>query len=202
MASSFATTTSFLVPPISLPASSTCRMTKASTCFFGASTGTKRSANAPAMRAPLSKGSRLPIRHSRAPFPLQTSCVTVDTVDAAGERRALQSRAAILTLPIGVLRHPAAENDVTFEPQLPSSTRAAIGRIEMGHVVKVVMSFKTPFWERIDAARYRDAGFFYIENEAIATYWTQVPVRSELLVAWAGGPRATALRACNAAERI
>jgi monoamine oxidase len=128
--------------------------------------------------------------------------VTVDTVDAAGERRALQSRAAILTLPIGVLRHPAAENDVTFEPQLPSSTRAAIGRIEMGHVVKVVMSFKTPFWERIDAARYRDAGFFYIENEAIATYWTQVPVRSELLVAWAGGPRATALRACNAAERI
>jgi monoamine oxidase len=128
--------------------------------------------------------------------------VAVDAVDTVGGRQTLQARVAIVTLPIGVLRHPAAENDVTFEPQLPSSTRAAIGRIEMGHVVKVCLSFKTPFWERIDGARYRDAGFFYVENEPIATYWTQLPVRSESIVAWAGGPRATALRTCNEAERI
>lgn len=132
----------------------------------------------------------------------QRGRVSVDTVDTAGVRQTLQARVAIVTLPIGVLRHPAPENDVAFEPALPSSTRAAIGRIEMGHVVKVVLSFKTPFWERIADGRYRDAGFFYVENEPIATYWTQLPVRSELIVAWAGGPRATALRACNEDERI
>ena len=126
----------------------------------------------------------------------------MDAFDSTGARQTLQSRIAIVTLPIGVLRHPAPRNDVTFEPQLPSSTRAAIGRIEMGNVVKVVLSFKTPFWERIHDARYRDAGFFHVEGEPIATYWTQLPVRSELIVAWAGGPRATALRGCNESERV
>lgn len=128
--------------------------------------------------------------------------VAVDVLDGAGNRQTLRARVAIVTLPIGVLRHPAAENDVTFEPQLPSATRAAIGQIEMGHVVKVVMSFKTPFWETLNASRYRDAGFFYIEHQPIPTYWTQIPVRTESIVAWAGGPRATALRACTEDERI
>jgi monoamine oxidase len=132
----------------------------------------------------------------------QRGDVGVDTIDTVGTQHTLRARVAIVTLPVGVLRHPAVENDVTFEPQLPSSTRAAIGRIEMGDVVKVCLSFKTPFWERIDGARYRDAGFFFVENEPIPTYWTQLPVRSELIVAWAGGPRATALRACNESERI
>jgi monoamine oxidase len=126
----------------------------------------------------------------------------VEVVDALGMRRMLHSRVAIVTLPIGVLRHPDANNDVAFEPLLPSSARSSIAQIEMGHVVKVVLEFKTPFWESIENGRYRDAGFFHIENEPIVTYWTQLPVRSESIVAWAGGPRATALRACNESERI
>lgn len=128
--------------------------------------------------------------------------VAVDAMDASGRRSTVQARVAIVTLPIGVLRHSAAENDVTFEPELPSSIRAAIGQIEMGHVVKVVLSFKTPFWESMHNERYRDAGFFYIEEQPIPTYWTQMPVRTESIVAWAGGPRATALRACSDEERV
>ncbi len=33
-------------------------------------------------------------------------------------------------------------------------------------------------------------------------YWTQYPVRSELIVAWAGGPKAIALRGASQAELI
>lgn len=147
-------------------------------------------------------GVELRLRTKATRVAWQRGDVTVDTIDTVGTSQTLRARVVILTLPVGVLRHPATENDVTFEPPLPSSTRAAINRIEMGHVVKVVLSFKTPFWERIDEARYRDAGFFYVENEPIATYWTQLPVRSELIVAWAGGPRATALRGFSEDKRI
>ncbi len=143
---------------------------------------------------------RLHCRVSRVGW--QRGSVAVDAIDTVGLRQTLRARIAIVTLPVGVLRGPAADNEVRFEPQLPFATRAAIAQIEMGHVVKVVLSFKTPFWERIDGARYRNAGFFFVENEPIATYWTQLPVRGESIVAWAGGPRATALLAHSEEERI
>ena len=65
----------------------------------------------------------------------------------------------------------------------------------MGHVVKVALWFRTPFWETLDAGRYRDGAFFYDEGAPIPTYWTQLPLRSELIAAWAGGPKALALAA-------
>jgi monoamine oxidase len=128
--------------------------------------------------------------------------VAVDAVGAAGEHQTLRARTAIVTLPLGVLRHTGDEGKVHFEPELPDEKREAIGYLEMGHVVKVVLSFRTAFWERIAGARYRNGGFFYVGNQPIVTYWTQVPVRSELIVAWAGGPRAVMLRDRGEAERI
>jgi monoamine oxidase len=72
----------------------------------------------------------------------------------------------------------------------------------MGHVVKVALAFRTAFWEDAGGGRWRDAGFFHCDEWTFPTYWTQLPVRGELIVAWAGGPKAHALRGIAEAELI
>ncbi len=49
---------------------------------------------------------------------------------------------AIVTVPLGVLKAGA----IAFEPPLPEHKRAAIERLEMGTMEKVVLRFETPFW--------------------------------------------------------
>ncbi len=119
------------------------------------------------------------------------------TVDASGSSGAqiVRARSAIVTLPAGVLRHAGGDGAVSFDPELPRAKRTALQSIEMGHVARVVLLFRTAFWERIAGGRYRDGGFFSGDRQPFGVYWTQLPVRSELVVAWAGGPRATALQA-------
>ncbi len=124
--------------------------------------------------------------------------VTLDVTTQDGGSRTIHARSAVVTLPVGVLRHSGGEGDVVFEPALPAGKRSALQSIEMGHVVRVILSFRTRFWERIHAGRYHDLAFFRCYDEQpFSGYWTQVPVRSELIVAWAGGPKAIALAALS-----
>jgi monoamine oxidase len=111
-----------------------------------------------------------------------------------GATRTFRARHAIVTVPIGVLQLPAGSRAaIAFDPPLPAATVDAIAGIVMGPVVKVVMRFRSSFWERVQEGRLRDAAFFMTES-AFPTYWTQVPQRAPLLTAWAGGPAAHALR--------
>lgn len=122
----------------------------------------------------------------------QRGNVAVEAADASGART-VRARAAIVTLPVGVLRHAGDETAVAFEPALPAAKREALAKLEMGRVVKVVLWFRTSFWEHIRNGRYGEAGFFRSEDGPFPAYWTQFPVRSEVIVAWAGGPSAIAL---------
>jgi monoamine oxidase len=128
--------------------------------------------------------------------------VEVDVTSSLGETQTMRARAAIVTLPIGVLRHRGDQTEVVFSPELPPAKREALARIEMGHVVRVSLWFRTAFWERIHNGRYRDGSFFRCVGQPFAGYWTQVPVRSELIVAWAGGPKAIALSGKSQTELI
>ncbi|HLX26650.1 MAG TPA: FAD-dependent oxidoreductase, partial [Candidatus Cybelea sp.] len=119
-----------------------------------------------------------------------------------GEPAQLHARIALVTVPAGVLQANAHDGGMAFDPQLPASKCAALEKILSGDVVKVVLLFRTAFWENVHAGRYRDAGFFRCERTPFAVYWTQLPVRTELVVAWRGGPGATALRGVSADELI
>jgi monoamine oxidase len=119
--------------------------------------------------------------------------VAVDTITPQGDVRTIRARAAIVTLPIGVLRHAGDETAIAFDPALPAAKLDAIEHIEMGHVVKVSLWFRTAFWETLRDGRYRNGSFFHDARDTFAGYWTQVPVRGELMSAWAGGPKAAAL---------
>ncbi|HEY9084416.1 MAG TPA: NAD(P)/FAD-dependent oxidoreductase [Candidatus Tyrphobacter sp.] len=132
----------------------------------------------------------------------ERGAVAVDTKNASGESRTVRARAAIVTLPVGVLRHRGDETEVTFEPDLPAHKREALEHLEMGHAIRVVLRFRTAFWEQLRDGRYRDAAFFRASVQSFSAYWTQVPVRSELVVAWIGGPKANALKATANEELI
>ena len=128
--------------------------------------------------------------------------VAVDTTDDRGAQKRFQARAMIVTLPVGVLRHRGDDAQVVFEPELPRAKRDALQSIEMGHAVRVALWFRTRFWEDLDDGRYRDGGFFRAEGLPFGVYWAQLPVRTELLVAWAGGPRAIALKRDSQADLV
>ena len=120
-----------------------------------------------------------------------------------GESKALplRTRAAIVTVPAGVLRHRGSQG-LTFVPQLPQLKQQALEHIEMGHATKVGLRFKTRFWERLHGGRFREASFFRCQQQRFTAFWTGLPVRGNHVIAWAGGPLSTALRSHSKAELI
>ncbi len=101
----------------------------------------------------------------------------------------IAARRAIVTLPVGVLQ----EQHDLFEPALPKEKQAAIDAIAMGPVLKVVLDFRTPFWEEVQDGRFRDTAFFRAPQCEMSALWTRLPQRTPLLVAWAGGGAAQSL---------
>jgi monoamine oxidase len=103
------------------------------------------------------------------------------------------ARRAIVTLPLGVLQQPQrAPGAVRFTPPL-SAKRDALKHLAAGPVLKVVLRFKSAFWENIDGGRYSKASFFHAPTLAFPTFWTALPARAPLIAAWAAGPRASRL---------
>jgi len=128
--------------------------------------------------------------------------VTVDAKTESGDAQTFRARAAIVTVPVGILQRDANHDGIKFEPDLPSAKYAALRSIEMGHAVRVVLWFRTGFWEEITGGRYRDAAFFRCEGQPFHAYWTQLPTRNTQVVAWAGGPQAIAMGALSQQARI
>lgn len=99
--------------------------------------------------------------------------------------RELEARAAISTLPVGVLRSGA----VRFVPPLPQSKQWALAQMEMGPVLKLLLRFQERFWpgwiEKLECG-----------PGPINLYW---PVfrgadgRPPVLMAYCIGPRAAKL---------
>jgi monoamine oxidase len=104
-----------------------------------------------------------------------------------------RARCAIVTLPIGVLqRTPGEPGAVRFDPPL-GRKEDAIRQLGAGPVLKAVLRFREPFWERANRGECGDAGFFHAPEAPFPTFWTTLPVRAPVLVAWTGGPKASRL---------
>jgi monoamine oxidase len=102
-----------------------------------------------------------------------------------GERFSLEARGAIVTVPITLL------SQLRFSPPLAQKARA-LEAIAMGSVVRVMLHFRTSWWEEL-GADIRDGAFFHNFGTDFPTFWTQLPLRVPLITAWAGGPRAERL---------
>ncbi len=122
--------------------------------------------------------------------------VTVNALDAVGEHVQIRAQAAIVTLPVGVLQRDA----VRFIPPLPPIKHDALSGLVMGPVIKLVLQFRSAWWETLADGRYADGGFFQNPTGTFMTFWTLVPQRAPILNAWAGGPHADALAGLTRAE--
>jgi flavin-dependent amine oxidoreductase len=84
---------------------------------------------------------------------------------------------------------------VRFVPDLPPDKRRAIEAIPMGQVVRIVLRFRTRFWEELESGvegrnDFEQLGFIHYPQAAIPTWWTQLPIRAPILVGWTGGTNA------------
>jgi len=117
-----------------------------------------------------------------------------------GEPCEVRASQAVITLPLSVMQlPPPAPGSVLFTPSLPRK-HLPLSRLLMGPVVKLVLCFSKPFWEQIDDAEHRDVAFFHVRNAPFPTFWTTLPVRSSILTAWSGGPKALQLVGRNTDE--
>jgi monoamine oxidase len=121
-----------------------------------------------------------------------------------GREKSFRARAAVITLPLGVLKQSAAERGaVRFIPPL-NDKKAAIQGLEVGNAFRIAIRFRKRFWEDLTLSakggpvNLEDLGFLHSQDEAVPTWWTQLPIRTPVLVGWAGGPKADAL--CAAGE--
>lgn len=115
-----------------------------------------------------------------------------------GEPLDVRARRAILSVPVGVYH---AER-LRFEPALDAAKQRAIAAIAMGPVIKVALQFRSPFWERIADGRYRDVAFFQTPEQPFQAFWTRLPERVPVLMAWAGGGAAHRVAASDKGNPI
>ena len=118
----------------------------------------------------------------------QRGAAEVESLAADGAVTRVRARAVVITLPIGVLRAPdGAAGSVRFEPDLPADKARALGRIEMGQVMRLTLRFRdNPGWPV-------DLGFMHARGQPVPVWWTASPVEAPMITGWAGGPIARRL---------
>ncbi|HKY00114.1 MAG TPA: NAD(P)/FAD-dependent oxidoreductase [Steroidobacteraceae bacterium] len=157
-----------------------------------------------ALLAPLAamleqRGARLQLHSVVREVRWEAGAIEVEGV-RLGEAFRVRAKRAIVTLPLGVLQlPPGAPGAVRFDPPLAGKDKP-LRQLGSGPVLKAVMRFGEAFWERAARGSCRDAAFFHVPDAPFPTFWTALPVRVPLLVAWAGGPRAARLAGADRDE--
>ena len=119
---------------------------------------------------------------------------------ADGRMRArIEARAAIITVPVGVLKAAPDElGAIAFIPELRQK-RAALDCLTVSHVVRVVLRLRERFWasewfaKQAKSDQLDTLSFLHTRDHDFPVWWTAYPTRAPLIVGWAGGPRATRL---------
>ena len=111
--------------------------------------------------------------------------VDVEARDTLGLRRDYRAKAVVLALPLGVLQ----SRTVRITPK-PEGLRVALRHLELGPIVKLVLRFREPFWER---HRARDFTMLHVLDGPQQVWWRCRPFDAPVLVGWSAGPAATAL---------
>ena len=137
--------------------------------------------------------------------------VSVETRYLDGRTRpATDARAAIIAVPLGVLKAASGEaGAIEFDPDLRAKQQA-LARLEMGAVVRITLRLTERFWA--SDAFAKQAGnkaldtlsFFHTADEQFPVWWSVYPVRAPVLIGWHGGPgaRALSLKAPEEIEEI
>ncbi len=99
--------------------------------------------------------------------------------------RYFKSNKVVITVPLSVLQVDKSDvSYIEFTPGIETYLQAA-KNVGYGTVVKIILEFNEAFWQE----EKKNAGFF-LTNEKIPTWWTQLPKNNCILTGWMGGLKA------------
>jgi monoamine oxidase len=130
--------------------------------------------------------------------------VCVSAVEAStGAKRILFAKAAVVTLPLGVLKASTVKGAVAFRPRL-AAKQAVIAGMGMGQVVRMAFRFSKSHWRAmlpstLQSGRATGFGFIHSGAPGVPVWWSLSD--QPIIVGWAGGPAALALAARSAGQR-
>jgi len=104
----------------------------------------------------------------------------------------------IVTIPVNTLQLDTNEKDaITFHPELVEQ-RAAVQKLGMGAVIKILLQFSEAIWQHPSVQQLANNDMrklsFILSDQAVPTWWTQYPKDSNLLTGWVGGPAAEEMK--------
>ena len=126
--------------------------------------------------------------------------VSVDARHHDGRPRpSIDARAAIVTLPVGVLKAPPGDaGSIEFDPDIRPK-RSTLETVAMGSVVRVTLRLSEIFWasewyaRQIGNQALDTLSFLQSSDEHFPVWWTAYPVRAPLITGWCGGTAAATL---------
>ncbi len=110
--------------------------------------------------------------------------VAIDALHDEGKMESHRARAALITVPLGVLKAKSIE----FAPKLTLHT-TYWDKHSFGTVTKVALLFREPFWRE----RVPKPSFFHTPKKEINVWWTLHPPSTPVMIGWVGGPIAEVL---------
>lgn len=97
----------------------------------------------------------------------------------------------LVTLPLGVIQaRPGEAGAVRFNPPFPASKLAAVEKLEMGKVIRIVLRFRHRFWGKIRPSTHKSKtlarlSFLLSHDEWFPTWWTTLPEKLPIITGWA-----------------
>jgi monoamine oxidase len=108
-----------------------------------------------------------------------------------------QAAQLLCTVPLGVWQRSSHQAGyLNFVPDLPTH-RAAAAQLGFGPVIKVVLEFRTLFWEK----RFPELEFL-LSDAPVPTWWSQRPDAPAQLTGWLAGPAAQRLQTLPADDLL
>jgi monoamine oxidase len=124
--------------------------------------------------------------------------VSADVRRDDGTPDRLTASSAVITLPLGVLKAPAARGGTPIDPA-PPGWREALDALEMGNAHRIVIRFEEAWWIRQGEA---PVSFVHGPGQAFPVWWASRSEEEPRLTGWGGGPRSLALAGGSATTTI
>ncbi|HJU69297.1 MAG TPA: NAD(P)/FAD-dependent oxidoreductase [Gemmatimonadaceae bacterium] len=118
-----------------------------------------------------------------------------------GGSATVNARAAIITVPLGVLLATGSgEGVIAFAPRPPVLDRIR-ECLTMGSVIRVSILFRDRWWtERRRGDSLESMSFLHGDSGDVRVWWSLHPAQLPVMVGWAGGPAASRLGGRSAEE--
>jgi monoamine oxidase len=114
----------------------------------------------------------------------------------AGAGETYEARAVVVTVPVSLLHRDAGgPGAISFSPEI-TTIRDAASKVTMGQVRRIALLLDRPLIELLDERRRSQLAhltFLHARAVDMPVWWTSFPLRTNLLVGWAGGPAAMTL---------